>query len=126
MGQPSTNLTAAHGRRGILLGMSVDPLETAEETTERVTLDLPVSVMRYLERFAAYRNTMNEEQKRPVKKWTRKSAAEAFVSAQVRQVQQQMADTVTVHGEIPTSVDELRAYVRAVLARAEKPGKKSR
>ena len=109
-------------------GMSIDPLAQQEETTDRLSLDLPVSVVKFLERFASYRNALNSVQGRSVKKWTRKSAAEAFVAAQVRQVVESMAGAIETHGELPEDDKEMVAYARAVLAATEpaKSPKKSR
>lgn len=117
-------------------GMSVDPLEHEEEETERVSLDLPKSVADFLRRFAAYRNAMNEAQGRNVRKWTRKSTAEAFIAAQRRQVIANMVDAFERLGDLPEVTPdadektrereerEMLAYARAVLASAEKSTKK--
>ena len=122
--------------RGRVPGMSVDPLEQEEqEETERVSLDLPRSVVRFLEGFASYRNALNAEQGRDVRKWTRKSTAEAYVVAQVRQVMESMRGAFERHGPLPELDDpkdrpryekEMRAYARAVLSAAVSPAKKSR
>jgi len=113
--------------RATVPGMSVDPLAQEEETTERVSLDLPSSVARFLEQFARYRNALNAAQGRNVKKWTRKSAAEALVAAQVRQVMESMAAAFEKHGPLPESADEkeMLAYARAVLAVTDKNPKKT-
>jgi hypothetical protein len=106
----------------------VDPLERAEEETERIALDLSPSDLRFLERFAAYRNVMNELQGRTIRsKWSRKSAAEAFVSAHVGQVRDQMKDVFDELGELPADEKALREYAEKVLARSGvKSSKKSR
>jgi hypothetical protein len=105
----------------------VDPLQRAEEETVRIALDISPSDLSFLERYAAYRNVMNDLQKRAVRqKWSRKSAAEALLSEQVKQVRAQMADLFAELGEIPDGDDALLAYAEKVLARAEKSPKKSR
>ena len=108
-------------------GLMVDPLQRAEEETERIALDLSPDDVAFLERYAAYRNVMNDLQERTVRqKWSRKSAGEALLSAQVTQVREQMADLFAELGEIPKGEKELREYAEKVLARAEKPTKKQR
>lgn len=114
---------------GMVPGMSVDPLaQQEEEATERLSLDLPAHTAKFLERFAAYRNALNVAQGKKVKKWTRKSAGEAFVETQVTQVVASMAQAFEEHGELPDAADEkaMLAYAKAVLASADKPSKKSR
>lgn len=104
----------------------VDPLERAEETTERIALDLSPEDARFLERYAAYRNVMNDLQKRSVRqKWSRKSAGEALLAQQVRQVRAQMEDLFTELGELPADDKALREYAEKVLARSEKLTKKT-
>lgn len=107
-----------------VFGMARDPLEQEEETTDRLSLDLPVSMVQFLERYAAYRNALNGLQKRAVKKWTRKSAAEAFLTSQFQQVMENMAGSFEAHGPLPEDQDEMLAYARAVLAASEKSSKK--
>jgi len=106
--------------------MSVDPLEQEEkEKTDRLSLDLSVSDAEFLRRFANYRNALNEAQERPVQKWTRKSAAEAYVAAQIRQVKASMAQVFADLGELPKDDKQMLDYAKKVLAAAEKPSKKS-
>lgn len=112
--------------RGNVPGMSVDPLEQEEkEKTDRLSLDLSVSDAEFLRRFANYRNALNEAQERPVQKWTRKSAAEAYVAAQIRQVKASMAQVFADLGELPKDDKQMLDYAKKVLAAAEKPSKKS-
>lgn len=116
-----------NARRGSIPGMSVDPLaQHEEEPPERLTVDLRSSDARFLERFAAYRNALNQLEGRKVRPWTRKSAAEAFVAAQVRQVVENMALAFRDRGELPAADDEkaMLAYAKAVLASADKSNKK--
>jgi len=111
---------------GSIPGLMVDPLERAEETTERIALDLSPEDARFLERYAAYRNVMNDLQKRSVRqKWSRKSAGEALLAQQVRQVRAQMEDLFTELGELPADDRALREYAEKVLARSEKSAKKT-
>ena len=109
-----------------VFGMARDPLEQEEETTDRLSLDLPVSMVQFLERYAAYRNALNGLQKRAVKKWTRKSAAEAFLTSQYQQVLENMGASFDAHGPLPEDQDEMLAYARSVLAAAEKSTPKKR
>lgn len=112
--------------RGNVPGMSVDPLEQEEkEKTDRLSLDLSVSDAEFLRRFANYRNALNEAQERPVQKWTRKSAAEAYVAAQIRQVKASMAQVFADLGELPKDDKQMLDYAKKVLAAADKPSKKS-
>lgn len=116
------------GRRSVEIpGLMVDPLERAEEVTVRIALDISPSDLDFLERFAAYRNVMNELQARTIRaKWSRKSAAEAFIAAHVRQVQEQMKDVFDELGELPDNEKALREYAEKVLARSGvKSSKKS-
>lgn len=106
-------------------GVSVDPLADGQEQEERLTLDLPVSVIEFLGRYATYRNALNEAQKRKMKRWTRKSAAEAFLVAQVHAVLESMKEAFAEHGELPADDKAMLAYAERVLASAEKPSKKS-
>ena len=109
-------------------GLMVDPLERAEEVTVRIALDISPSDLEFLERFAGYRNVMNELQARTIRtKWSRKSAAEAFIAAHVRQVREQMQDVFDALGELPEDEKALREYAEKVLARSGvKSAKKSR
>lgn len=103
----------------------VDPLERAEERTERVALDIAEGDLRFLERYAAYRNVMNDLTGRTVRaKWSRKSAAEAFVSAQIAQLMEQMREVFEEFGPLPEEPSELRKYAERVLARVDKPKKR--
>lgn len=106
-------------------GVSVDPLAQGQEEEERLTLDLPVSAIEFLGRYAAYRNALNEAQKRKMKRWTRKSAAEAFLMAQVAAVIESMREAFAEHGELPADEKQMLAYAERVLASYEKPTKKS-
>jgi hypothetical protein len=114
--------------RGMVPGMSVDPLaQEEEEKTERLSVDPSVSDAEFLRRFANYRNSLNEAQSRRVKKWTRKSAAEAFIAAQVRQVRESMAQVFKELGELPEDDKAMLDYAKKVLAAADKSvSKKSR
>ena len=99
--------------------MSIDPLaELQEETRERMSIDLPVSAVEFVERFAAYRNALNVAQGLSVKKWTKKATAEAFELAQIRQVQESMAAAFAEFGALPAANDEkaMLAYARRILA----------
>lgn len=112
--------------RGTVPGMSVDPLEMQQEATDRISVDLPLSAVEFLVRYASYRNAMNLARGLTVKKWTRKSAAEALVLAQIRQVQESMREAFEQHGPFPENDADMLAYARAVLVASEKPSKKSR
>jgi hypothetical protein len=102
----------------------IDPLQRSEEEVERAAFDLSPSDLAFLERFAAYRNVMNELQGRAVRqKWSRKSAGEAFLAAHIEQVRTQMADLFAELGEIPSDGKALREYAEKVLARTEKTSK---
>lgn len=111
-------------------GEMVDPLQRAEEETKRLAIDLSPEVVSFLERYAAYRNAMNEVSKRSVRQqWSRKSAGEALLTTMVAQVRASMADVFAELGEIPDAEDQkaLEAYALKVLARADKSAsKKSR
>lgn len=112
---------------GSIPGLMVDPLEHAEETTERIALDISPDDLAFLERYAAYRNVMNDLQSRSVRqKWSRKSAGEALLSAQIQQLREQMAGLFAELGEFPRGEKELREYAEKVLARSERPKKSSR
>ena len=125
-------------RRGLsresVTGMSEndDPLARAEKIESdlvRVTLDLRPDQAEFLEKYAAYRNVLNLAEKRQFRKWTRKSAAEAFVDAQIANVRKNMKGVFDTLGELPDSSDEkaLSAYVERVLqldAPTVKPTKK--
>jgi hypothetical protein len=105
----------------------VDPLEHAEERTERIALDLSPSDLEFVARWAAYRNVMNDLQGRTIRqKWSRKSAGEALFAAQVKQLREQMAELFADLGDLPENDKDLRAYAEKVLARADKSPKKSR
>ena len=110
-------------------GMSVDPLAQAEEPTERLSLDLSLGDMQFIERYAAYRNAMNDLQDRTIRqRWSRKSAAEALFVAQLRQLRVTMSEVFEDLGEFPPAEDKdaMRTYAEKVLARTEKQPKKSR
>ena len=117
---------AVRTRRVTVPGMSVDPLAQQEKEAERFSVDLPVADAKFLERYAAYRNALNAAQSRNVKKWNRKSAAEAFIAAQISLVAKEMAAVFSEHGELPYATDEkaVMAYAKAVLAAADKSSKK--
>lgn len=109
-----------------------DPLARAEKIESdlvRVTLDLRPEQAEFLEKYAAYRNVLNAAEKRQFRKWTRKSAAEAFVDAQIASVQRNMKGVFDALGELPDADDEkaLSTYVGRVLeldAPTVKPSKK--
>ena len=112
--------------RGNVPGMSVDPLDTEEvEETDRLSLDLPLSELEFLKRFASYRNALNEAQTKAMKKWTRKSTAEAFIAAQIRQVKASMKQVFEDLGELPEDERAMLDYAKKVLAAADKSSKKS-
>ncbi len=123
-----TNVQLRRTRRAATIpGLMVDPLEHAEEETARLALDISPEDAIFLERYAAYRNVMNDLQERPVRqKWSRKSAGETLLSLQVKQVRAQMADLFAELGQLPEGEKELRQYAEKVLARADKSPKKSR
>lgn len=106
--------------------MGIDPLEQEETATVRLSLDLPADTVAFLERFALYRNALNTLTKRSVKKWTRKSAAEAFVATQVQTVLTSMAEAIAEHGALPDDEKDMAAYARRVLQSTEKSNDKNK
>jgi hypothetical protein len=106
--------------------MSVDPLEPEEvEETERLSIDLPASELEWLQRYANYRTALNEAQGKKRKKWTRKSAAEAYVAAQIRQMKASMAKVFEELGELPSDEKAMLAYAKRVVAATEPTPKKT-
>lgn len=98
----------------------------ATELSERLSLDITLSEIDFLERFSAYRNALAELQGKKLKrKWSRKSMAESFVSAQVDSMRHQMGAMIDACGPLPDAKDAkaLKKYVEAVLAWTAKQSK---
>lgn len=84
-----------------------------EEEDDRVALDVPVSDLSFMESYATHRNKVAKALGRKPK-WTRKSVAEAFLSAHARAmrvVQERLTEEV---GEPPSDPKRLADWARRV------------
>jgi hypothetical protein len=96
-----------------------NPLDREEQEVERLTVDVPTGVLDFLDRLASYRNTLAELQGKKLKRrWSRKSMAESFLSAQCDAMRQQLHDMIKACGVIPEADDReaMERYVKKVIA----------
>jgi hypothetical protein len=119
------NDPAFAGTPWTIVGNPADTDDT--EMTERLSLDVPVRVVDFIERYSAYRNALAKVQAKAQgapktrklgRQWSRKSMAESFIATQYNAMQQQLSDLISACGEIPDADDEraLEAYAAKVVA----------
>ncbi len=94
-------------------------IDREEEEVERLSLDVSKTVVEFITRIAAYRNTLAAIQGKKLKrKWTRKALAESLLEIQVAVLREQFAQMVDACGELPPADDAeaMERYVRKVMA----------
>lgn len=83
----------------------VDPEEItdgAEGTVVPITVHLSTDDAEFLERYAAYRNNLADTRGDRLKaRWSRKSMAESFLTAQVRAIRRQLDQMLNDLGDLP-------------------------
>jgi hypothetical protein len=105
------------------LTMVGPPEISAEEETERITVEVSVADADFISRYAALRNALAEaEDRRLRKKWTRKMMAESMLAAQCDAARQQMQDMFKALGDLPDAEDKAACltYAKKALAWAKK------
>lgn len=89
------------------------------EEVARVSLDVRVRDDDFLERFAAYKNALNDVTKTKLRRrWTRKSMAESLLAAQCDVLRNQLTEMVAAFGELPPASDTeaVKRYAKRVAA----------
>lgn len=102
-----------------------DDVDT-ERTTERITLDVYSDDDDFVQKYAKYRNALNEvQQKKFKKRWSRKNMHESLLEAQVVALRKQMAQMFADVGPFPDAedADAMLAYAKRVVAWSKKNNK---